>query len=151
MPFRAKDFMSKKIKAVLPDTNVRDAIKILIDSDVSGLPVIDSEGNLLGVFTEREILKAILPVYVKSVGTFIYGEESKSAIKKTAALDNFLVKDLMRKEVTTLDEESALSEVSKTMLIKSERRIIMMREKKPVGVITRADVIKAFVEAAGIL
>jgi CBS domain-containing protein len=142
--------MSKDIKSIPPDMNAKDALKMLIETNMSGLPVIDKDGRLIGVFTEREILKAILPVYVQQVGTFIYGEDSKSELKKISQLEKFLVNDLMRKDVPVIDEEASLTEASKMMLVKSERRIIVMRNNRPVGVVTRCDVVRALAKEAGV-
>jgi len=150
MKMRVKDLMSKDIKSVPPEMNAKEALRILIANDMSGLPVIDSSNTLVGVFTEREILKVMLPVYVQDVGTFIYGEDSKAGVKKMAALEKYLVKDLMRKEVPVVDEESSLTEISKIMLTKGERRIIVMKDNLPAGVITRCDVIRGFAKEAGI-
>lgn len=151
MKSRVKDVMSREIKSLPPDMNARDALKTLIETDISGLPVINGDGKLLGVFTEREVLKAIMPVYVTQVGAFIYGEDSKSEIKKIAQLDKILVKDLMRKDVPTVDEETSITEASKIMLTKSERRIIVVKDKKAVGVITRCDVVRALAKEAGVV
>lgn len=150
MGVRVKDVMSKEVKSLPLEMNAKDALKTLIEMDMSGLPVIDSEGILMGVFTEREILKAIVPVYVRQVGAFVYGEDSKGEIKKLAQLEKFSVKDLMRKEVPTINEDTSLTEASKIMLTKSERRIIVMKDKKPVGVITRCDVVRALAKEAGL-
>ena len=150
MSLTAKDCMSKKIKSVQPDMNAKDALKILMDSGASGLPVLDAGGNILGVFTEKEILKAILPAYLKDVGSFVYGGDSKSELKKLAHLDKFIVKDIMRKEVPTVSEDTSLTEVSHIMLTKSERRVIVTRLDRVVGVITRADVVKALAKEAGL-
>lgn len=150
MEYKIKDIMSKEIKSLAPDMNAKDALKMLIENDMSGMPVIDEGQNLIGVFTEREILKAILPVYVKQVGQFIYAEDSKGEIKKLAAMDRFRVKDLMRKDVPTIDENASLTEASKIMLTRSERRIIVTADKKPVGVVTRYDVVRALARKAGV-
>lgn len=150
MEYRVKDIMSRDMKSVPPDMNAKDALKFLIEHDVSGLPVVEKDGTLVGVFTEREVLKAVLPVYLKDVGAFVYGENSKYELKKMAELDKFLVKDIMRREVSTVEEGASLSEASKIMLTKSERRIVVLRNKKAVGVVTRCDVVKALAEKAGV-
>lgn len=149
MGSQVKDFMSKKIKSVSPETNAKDALKILIGSGASGLPVLDTDGNLLGVFTEREVLEAILPVYLKNVGTFVYTKDSKSTLKKMAGIEKFTVKDLMRKDVPTLNEDASITEASRIMLTKSERRIIVVKDNKIVGVITRCDVVRGLAAEAG--
>lgn len=149
MNSKVKDVMSKNLIYLSPDMNAKEALKVLLDTGFSGLPVIDKGGILMGVFTEREILKTILPVYVKDVGTFIYAADSKSELKKIANLEKFSVKDLMRKDVPTIDVDSSLTEASKMMLTKSERRVIVTKDKKPVGVITRCDVVRALAQKAG--
>lgn len=151
MQFQAKDFMSKKIKSIKPEVNAKDAVRELISSGTSGLPVIDASGELVGVFTEKEILRAIMPAYVEDVGAFVYGEDSRAGLKKMAGLDKFLVRDLMRKDVPTVEEEVSLTEISRMMLAKSERRILVVRDKKPVGVITRHDVLGALAKGSGII
>lgn len=145
-----KDVMAKEIKSILPDTNAKDALKVLIENDMSGLPVIDGSGRLVGVFTEREVLKAILPVYVRDVGAFIYAGESKAELKKLAGLEKFLVRNLMRKDVPTINADASLAEASKIMLTKSERRIVVIENGRPVGVITRGDVVRALAKQAGV-
>jgi len=150
MEFRVKDFMSKDIKSMLPDMNAKDALKMLLETGMSGLPIIDKDDNIIGVFTEKEVLKAILPAYIKAVGTFVYAEDSKAELRKIANLDKFLVKELMRREVSIIDENSSLAEASRIMLTKSERRILVVKDKKPVGIITRSDVVKGLAEKAGV-
>ena len=150
MSFTAKDCMSRTIKSVPPEMNAKEALTILIKSGASGLPVIDGQGSPLGVFTEKEVLKAIMPVYLKDVGNFVYGEDSKAELKKLAHLEKFQVKDVMRKEVPTVTEETSLTEVSHIMLTKNERRVIVVKAKKAIGVITRADVVKALAREAGV-
>ena len=150
MSFTAKDCMSKNIKSVPPDMNAKEALKSLIESGASGLPVIDKEGSPIGVFTEKEILIAIMPVYLKKVGNFVYGEDSKAELRKLAHLEKFQVRDVMRKDVPTVTEETSLTEVSHIMLNKNERRVIVVKGKRAIGVITRADVVKALAREAGV-
>lgn len=142
--------MSRDVKFVRPDSNAKEALKLLLSEGTSGMPVIDKDGRPVGVFTEKEILKAVLPGYVQDVGAFIYAEDSKSTLKKIAGLEKILVKDIMRVEISTIQEETSVSEASRIMLTRSERRIIVLKDGKAVGVITRCDVVKALANAAGV-
>jgi len=151
MAFQVKDCMTKKLQYLSPDMNAEDAMKKLLDLRMSGLPVIDESGKLHGVFTEKEILKSILPVYIKNVGAFIYADNSKAEIRKIAELGKFAVKDIMRKETVVITEEASLTEASRVMLTKSERRLMVVKDGKVVGVITRADVVLALAKEAKVI
>jgi CBS domain-containing protein len=143
--------MSRDIKSISPDENGEEALKMLMHSGSSGLPVIDRNRRVLGVFTEKEILKTILPIYVKDVGAFSYVGSSKSQLNKLAHLGRFRVIDIMRQEVPTVNEDASLTEVSHIMLARNERRVVVTKDGKATGVITRFDVVKALAKEAGII
>jgi CBS domain-containing protein len=145
-----KDVMSTDVKSIPPEMNAREALGLLVKTGMSGFPVINAKGEAVGVFTEKEILSAILPGYIKSVGSFVYTSDSKSELKKLAGLEKFLVKDLMRKEVPTIEDDATLSEASKMMLTRNERRLIVVKGKSAVGVVTRRDVVMALAKEAGV-
>jgi predicted transcriptional regulator len=149
MKLISKDYMSTDVRSLPPDMNAKEALRALMDSGMSGLPVLEKDGTIVGVFTEKEVLKAILPSYIKDVGAFVYGEGSKSELKKLAHMEGLSVKDLMRREFPTVSEETSLAEVSRIMLTKSERRVIVTSGCKAVGIITRSDVVKALAKEAG--
>ena len=152
MKLKVKDLMRKKIKSLTPEMNARDALKLIMKLEISGLPVIDKHGCLCGMFTEKDVIKMILPSYVKDVGSFIYSQDPKSEIKKMASIGRYKVKDLMRTDVVTVEPETSLAEVSKIMLLKAARRIVVVdAKKKAVGIIARCDVVKAFGKEAGVL
>lgn len=150
MKFAVKDCMTVEVKSVSPDMNAKDALNLLLTCGLSGLPVIDSDRKAVGVFTEREVLKSVLPVYLKDVGDFVYDRDFKTEIKKMAGLEKMLVKDIMRKEVPTIDEEASIAEASRMMLTKSERRLIALKGGKVAGLITRSDVVKTLARTAGL-
>jgi len=150
MRLHIKDMMSKKIRSISPDISAAEALRILVKKGTSGLPVIDKGGVALGVFTEKEVIKAILPTYLKDVGNFIYAEDSKSELKKIAGLKAIKVSDIMRRDFPTLDEEASLTEASRIMLTRNERRIVVLRNKKAVGIITRYDVVRGLAKEAGV-
>ena len=87
---------------------------------------------------------------MKSIGDFSYAEDSKSVEKKLAHLDAVKVKDIMRRDVPTIDENAPLAEAARLMLANSERRVVVLSGKKPVGVITRSDVTRSLAREAGI-
>ena len=147
---KVKEIMSKNLTSISPDTNAKEALDLLLEMQISGLPVIDEKNKLVGMFTEKEVLAAILPSYIGKVGRFVYEENPKSIKKKFQDLANLTVAQLMRKDVITIDEETSLCEVARLMLTHRVRRIpVLDKEKKVVGIVAREDIVKSYAKEAG--
>ena len=147
---KVKEIMAKDVVSVKPDDNARDAISLLFKMEISGLPVINTEGKLVGMFTEKDVLKQILPSYLEKVGRFVYEENPKSIKNKFQDLANLSVSQLMRREVITIDEETSLCEAARIILIQKIRRIpVLDKEKRVVGIVAREDIVKSYAKEAG--
>jgi len=149
---KVKDVMSKDIVSIKPDDNAREALELLMKMEISGLPVIDENGKLVGMFTEKDILKNTLPSYLEKVGKFVYEENPKSTRRKLQHLDHMKVSQLMRKDVVTTTDDTTLCEVARIMLMEKARRIPVVDKatKLVVGIIARGDVLKALAKEAEI-
>ena len=148
---RVKEIMAKDVVSIKPDNNAKEALTLLFKMQISGLPVIDTQGRLAGMFTEKDILTAILPSYIEKVGRFVYEENPKSIKKKFEGLVNLTVSQLMRKDVVTVDEDASLCEVAHLILTQKVRRIpVLNKEKRVVGIIVREDIVKAYAREAGL-
>jgi CBS-domain-containing membrane protein len=147
---KVKEIMSKDVVSIKPDDNAKDALNLLFKMQISGLPVINTQGKLIGMFTEKDILSQILPSYLEKIGRFVYEENPKSIKKKFQDLTNLPVSQLMRKDVITIDEEASLCEVARLMFTKRVRRIpVLNNEKKVIGIVAREDIVKAYAKEAG--
>ena len=143
-----KDLMTKKVKSILPNIPVNQAVDLLWKNKISGLPVTDEDSKLIGMLTEKDVIKYILPGYLKNVGSFIYGDNPKAIKNKVRELlEERKVCDIMRTQVIALGPEASLSEVARVMLIEKIRRIpIVDSEGRVIGIIAREDVVKAFIK-----
>lgn len=141
---KVKDVMVREVKSLSPEVDVSEALDLLLKMQISGLPVIDENNKLVGMFTEKEVLSKILPSYIERVGAFTYKEDPKTIKQKITQLGTLKVKDLMRREVVTVDEDCALYEAAHLMLTKKARRIpVLNKAKEVVGIIARVDIVKA--------
>ena len=125
--FRAKDIMSKKIMTVMGETNIRHVMRLLVKHKVTGLPVVSEDMRLIGIVTEKDILKILL-----------YGEDIKG---KTAA-------DLMTTEIIYFEENEDLMTVFRSLVESNFRRVPILSKGKLVGIVSRRDVIHFFTERA---
>ena len=149
---KVKEIMTREVNSISPDISAWEGLMELSNNKISGLPVINQHGKLVGMFTEKEVLSFILPSYVEKVGHFIYEENPKSTKTKLSALNKLTVGQLMRKEVVTISEEVALCEAARVMLIQKARRLpVLDKSGKVVGIIAREDVLKAFIQETGVV
>lgn len=147
---QVREIMTKELIRLKPEDSAHDALNLLFQKEISGLPVIDEAGKLLGMFTEKDILKQILPSYVEKVGRFIYTEDPKYIKKKLQDLMAMKVSQLMRKEVVTVSEETSLVEIARIMLTQKIRRIpILAADGQVSGIVSRGDIVKALADKYG--
>ncbi len=145
---KINEIMTKEIRTLAPEVFVTDAIKVLFDHKISGLPVVDVSGKLVGMFTEKDVLKAILPSYVSQVGNFVYENSPKTVKAKVSMLAGFTVAQLMRKEVVQVLEDTPVCEVARIMLTQNVRRVPVVDANSHVlGIVARSDVLENILNA----
>jgi CBS domain-containing protein len=141
---KVADIMTKEVKSISPDTNAIEALDLLFEMEISGLPVIDERGKLVGMFTEKDILTGILPSYMEKVGSFIYQDNPKALKQKIINMRGVKVKEMMRRNVITVNEDANLCEAARVMLIQKARRLpVLNQAKEVVGIVSRGDIVKA--------
>jgi CBS-domain-containing membrane protein len=141
---KVADIMTKEVKHLSADISVQEALDLLLKMQISGLPVMDDNHKLLGMFTEKEFLSGILPSYVEKVGRFTYQDNPKAVKQKIANMRSLKVKELMRKNVVTVSEEVSLCEAARIMLTQGARRLpVLNRVNEVVGIVSRGDIVKA--------
>lgn len=143
---KIKDIMTKDVLTLSPDISAKEAMDILFKEKISGLPVIDKDGKLVGMFTEKDVIRYLLPVYVEQVGKFVYQEDPKACKTKLAELKNIKVSKLMRKEVIATTEDTHLFEAARIIMVNKARRLpVIDKENRVIGIVARCDVLKALV------
>jgi CBS domain-containing protein len=148
---KVKDLMTKDVITVFPDMTVKEAANVLYKRKISGLPVVDPEKRLVGMITEKDIIKMALPTYFDNVGSLSFLPSFELFDEKLARADKVLVKEVMRKEVITTTEDENIVEVARLMVIKLARRIPVLREGKLIGIISRSDIVREMEKRSGII
>ncbi|MBM3244491.1 MAG: CBS domain-containing protein [Candidatus Omnitrophica bacterium] len=140
---KVKEIMIKDVFTLSPGMNAKEALDLLAEKKISGLPVVDENKKLVGMFTEKEVLARILPTYVEAVGKFIYEENPKAVKQKVISFASFTVEQIMRKNVVTVNEDATLCEVAHVILTQKARRLpVVNKDSGMVGIVLRGDVIK---------
>ncbi len=139
-----REIMTKEVRGISPEMNAKEALKLLQEMKISGLPVINDKNKLEGMFTEKEILSGILPSYIKTVGKFVYQDNPKVIQQKINFFCAVFVKDVMRKNIVTVNDDTSLYEAAHIMFTLNLRRVVVLNNNQEVaGIVSRGDVLKA--------
>ncbi len=143
---KAKDIMTKNVITVSPDTTVEELGRLFIEKGISGAPVIDASGKLIGVVTENDLIsknsRLHIPTILRLFDAFIPLGRSKleEEIRKMAAST---VGEVCTRKVITVDEEASLDEIATIMNDKKIHLLPVLRERKVVGIIGKRDLIRS--------
>jgi len=111
----AKDIMTKKVITVMPLTTVKNLAKTLSGNNISGVPVVDQRGKVMGIVSEADVV-------------------AKSGKQ---------VKGIMSKNVVSVKEETEVEEIARLLAAHRFNRVPVLRQGKLVGIVSRADIIRA--------
>ncbi len=123
-PVNAKDYMSANLVTFTPDMDILKAMNLLIKKGISGGPVVDKQGNLVGELSERDCLKVALHAS--------YHSESAGTVAQ-----------YMHPGTKTVDADTNIVEVAEMFLRDGYRRYPVLKDNRLVGQISRRDVLKA--------
>jgi CBS domain-containing protein len=111
----AKDIMTSNVITVAPQTPVKNLARILTKNHISGVPVLDRKGKLLGIVSEADLI----------------------------AKRGRLAKSIMSHHVTSVTEETPVEEIAKVLTTHKIKRVPVSRGEKLVGIVSRGDIVRA--------
>lgn len=133
-----RERMTANPVVVHPDTSFEDALQLLRDKKIRRLPVVDKNGDLLGIVVEKDLLYAS-PSPATSLSVF----------EVHYLLSKLQVKDVMTKRVITVGEDCPLEEAARIMVDHKIGSLPIVRGKQVVGIVTETDVFRTMAEALG--
>jgi len=143
---QVKDIMTKNPIAVTPATNVHALAELFIEKSISGAPVVDSKGVLLGIVQEEGVIfqdkKVHLPTFLHiSLGFLTLGvKKYEEEIKKVTATK---VADILEKDIVILNPETSVEDAATAMIEKASYYCPVVKGGKLVGVITKKDIVRS--------
>ena len=143
---QAKDVMTEALFWVASTATVYEAAKLLVNSRVSALPVVDENGVMVGILSEADILKGPL-MAAKKVGTEAMGRPADNvyADASISQAKAQRVTDVMTKGVIAAHETASLREVADLMLTHKIKRVPIVRDASILGIVSRVDLVKALI------
>ena len=143
---KARDIMTRKVISVSPETAVTKAAKIMLDNFVNGMPVVDSEGCLVGIICQSDLIAQQKQLPLPSVFTILdsviplFSQKNlESEVQKIIATT---VSKAMTPDPITISPESSLEEIAKLMVDKKLYTLPVVEQGKLLGIVGKEDVLR---------
>ncbi|MDN4982181.1 CBS domain-containing protein [Bradyrhizobium sp. WYCCWR 13022] len=141
---RAHHIMSRRVVTIRPDAPIADAVKVMLAHHISGLPVVDEAGKLVGILCESDFLRRA------EIGTEHVRNRLLTMLLGTNRIAGEFVKEhggtveeVMTRQPVSTTEQATLAEVADLMERRHFNHVPVMRDERIVGIITRSDFLSA--------
>lgn len=154
-PITAADLMNPRVLTVRVDLTVRELANVLVENEISGAPVEDRSGKLVGVVSLTDIAAALADGEEDGEGErgdFFLSEWADDGMSREEieelGLDEaeLMVAEIMTPEVFAVREDTPVSEIAEAMIQNHVHRILVTREDRVVGIISTSDLLGLLVE-----
>jgi CBS domain-containing protein len=144
---KARDIMQKDVVTLKPGTSVEDAGRLFIEKNISGAPVLDDDGNLVGIVTENDLIskekRFHIPTIIRIFDAFIPLESDAKVEQEIRKMAATTVGEICTRDVITIKEDTDLNEIATIMSEKKVHLLPVMKEGEIVGIVGKKDLIRA--------
>ncbi len=143
---QAKDIMTTNVVSISPAVGVRHAVAVMIQNEVSGLPVVDDEGRVCGMLTEGDLL---LRRDIRLAPRLAHGPEliSEIDLERYICSNGWCVADVMSRDVIVARADSEVSDIAESLQAHRIKRLPIVMDRKLVGIVSRRDILRIILEA----
>jgi CBS domain-containing protein len=141
-----ENFMTQPVITIVADATIAAAAELMLEKHIAGLPVVDDENKLTGIFTEADLLTAVgLPRHKPPQSVW---SRLEAIFTHEPSLGNFnsTVSELMMKHVVTIGKKNTLGDVLTKMKDFNIKRLVVTEDDKVAGIITRSNLVRVFLE-----
>jgi CBS domain-containing protein len=143
----ASSIMTRKVVTARPTDTVARVARLLSQHEISAVPICDDSGVLLGMASEGDLMRPFVDTNVKRRAWWLAlladGTDLAPEFLEYVRLDRHKVGDLMTAPVITALESASVTELAEKMIEHRIKRVPIVRDGKLVGIVSRADVIRA--------
>lgn len=143
----ARDIMTSPVITTRPDARVRDLVALMTTHGISGIPIVTGEHELVGIVTEADLLyKEILPKPAEPAPIIqrLRLPGVAEAAERARKAEGLRAVDIMTSPVISVTEATTVHEIAALMVKHKVNRLPVLRAGRVVGIVSRADVLKAF-------
>ncbi len=148
--YKAKDIMTKNVICVKPDMRINELNKVFIRDRINGAPVVDENGDLIGVVSKSDIVNYDLKkgMHASSMSDYYNStglepqQMTDDFITDTLTFTDATVKDIMKPNVITGQPDDSIQDLSREMYDKKIHRLVIVEGNKVAGIVSTLDILK---------
>ena len=140
----AQDIMTRNVVTTTPEATVGEVATLLVERHISAVPVIDAAGKLVGIVSEGDLVRRpeIAGERRASWWLTLFSDQAERA-RDYVKTHGRNVAEIMTRNVVTVSETAPISEIARLLESKRIKRVPVTREGKVVGIVSRADLLRA--------
>jgi CBS domain-containing protein len=142
----ASDIMTREVITVLPETTVQQLAKIFASHGISGAPVVNQEGIVVGVVTESDLIdqnkKVHIPTVISILDSFFFLENPEKMEQEMRKMVGATVADIYTSPPVTVGEDTPIDEIATIMSEKNIHTLPVVADGRLKGVIGKKDIIR---------
>jgi CBS domain-containing protein len=142
----ASDIMTREVITVLPETTVQQLAKIFASHGISGAPVVNQEGLVVGVVTESDLIdqnkKVHIPTVISILDSFFFLENPEKMEQEMRKMVGVTVADIYTSPPVTVGEDTPIDEIATIMSEKNIHTLPVVADGRLKGVIGKKDIIR---------
>jgi CBS domain-containing protein len=147
---KVRDIMQAEVVTVGPQTTVRDLAQILAKHKISGVPVVSSEGALLGMVSEADVILQDadfhFPYYIQFLESVIYLQSVAKFEERFRKAFGTKVDEVMSKDIIEISPEASVHDAATMMADNEVNRLPVVEDNRLVGIVTRGDIVRAIAQ-----
>lgn len=141
---KAKDVMTPDVITVNQDTTVTTIAKLLVERRISAVPVVDKDGKMVGIVSEGDLLQRVEEGAEGHRSWWLSLLDTPDAAARAYAKSHGRhADDVMTKKIVSVSEDTTVSEIAGLLEENRIKRVPVLRDGKPVGIVSRANLIQA--------
>jgi CBS domain-containing protein len=147
---QAKDIMTREVITIREDTPVSEIAALLTEKHISGVPVLDTQGKVVGIVCESDLIDRTkrfhLPTVINLMGYIIFLEKAQKVEKEIKKMIGLTAGEIMSQPVITVSPETPVEDIATLMAEKRVHSIPVLEEGRLVGIIGKKDIVRSLAE-----
>jgi CBS domain-containing protein len=146
---KARDVMVTSVITVKPDTSIQEVAQTFVDRHISGAPVLDGQGRLIGIVSEGDLLHRSEAGTQRKRSWWLHWLTRRETLASDYVKEHAQhVVDVMSRDVVTASPDTPLREIARTLERNRIKRVPIVENGKVVGIVSRANLVQAVASAA---